>query len=344
MDNEQTLQEIFMAKARRNFIPLNVTFEIILACPLKCRHCYNFDRQAPKTTPGQLSREETESAIIQLAEAGAMNISFTGGEPLLSPHLEHYVKTARQHHFITTLKTNALLFTDEKAATLKKAGLNDIEISLYGATDETYGRFTDVTDGYTKVTKNIDLLIAHGFRPEINLILHRDNVDELSEMILFAEQRNLRFQVSLEITDRQDGTKTNDYVLTREQYVQLMTGPHKELFLGDNPEGGLQCPCAVTNCAVSASGDVYPCIGAPIKSGNVRENTFQHIWENSEVFKSIRGIKDTDFKDCFSCEDRFACQRSSGSAYINTGNYTGKDPRTCEVSKIRHDILKEKVL
>jgi radical SAM protein with 4Fe4S-binding SPASM domain len=344
MGNELTLQEIFMEKAKRNLIPLNVTFEIILACPLKCRHCYNFDRQAPKTTPGQLSPEETEGAIIQLAKAGAMNISFTGGEPLLSPYLERYVRTARDHHYITTLKTNALLFTESKVEALKSAGLNDIEISLYGATDETYKRFTDVGDGHTKVTANIDLLIARGYKPEINLIIHRENVDELTAMIEFVEKRALKFQVSLEITDRQDGTKTNDYVLTRKQYVQLMTGPHKELFLGDNPEGGLQCPCAVTNCAVSASGDVYPCIGAPIKAGNIRENPFAHIWQNSEVFRSIRGIKITDFKDCYNCEDRFVCQRSSGSAYLNTGNYTGKDPRTCEVSRIRHDILKGRVL
>ena len=344
MENENALVESFMMKAKRNRIPVNVTFEILLACPMKCRHCYNFDRKSPKVSTGQLSPDEIVSAISQLADAGAMNISFTGGEPLLSPQLEFYIETARNHHFITTVKTNALLFNEERITSLKAAGLNDLEISFYGATDSTYKNFTDVQDGHTRVTKNIDLLIAHGFKPEINVILHRQNVDELTEILSFINERNLKFQVSLEITDRQDGTKTNDYVLTREQYIQLMTGPHQDLFIGDNPEGGLQCPCAVTNCAIGSSGDVYPCIGAPIKAGNIRENSFKDIWDNSEIFKNIRNLKLEDFKDCFSCEDRFMCQRSSGSAYLNTGNYTGKDPRTCEVSRIRHEITISKVL
>lgn len=342
MSEHNILINHFMKTAKELCWPVNVTLEITLQCQLRCRHCYNFDRQTPRKAESQLSHEQWHDVISQLAAAGALNLTFTGGEPLLNPNLEEYIQFARTKHFITNVKTNAVLLDERRIAKLKAAGLNDIQISLYGATDKTYERFTDIKQGFSKVRANVVLLLKQGLRPVINIILHRYNVPELSQMIHFCESQNLSPNISLEITDRQDKTATGDYVLTREQYTELMRGPHQELFLGDNPDGGLQCPCATTNCAIACNGDVLPCIGAPIKAGSVLEQPFIEIWKNSELFCQIRGIKNEDFKDCFTCPDKLYCQRSSGSAYMNTGNYLGKDPRTCEVSQIRHQILRNK--
>lgn len=331
----------FLKLAKGACQPLYMTFEITMSCPLKCRHCYNFDRLLPKVVPNQLSREEIIHTIPKLAEAGVLSLAFTGGEPLTHPHLNEFVEVARKNHFLIKIKTNGILLDEEKVLSLKKAGVNDYDFSLYGASNETYEKFCDIAQGFSKVKKAIEILIAQDYKPQINIVLHRHNVSEFADMIKFCQSLNLKFNTSLEITDRYDLTSSNDYVITKDQYVELMTGEYSHLFLGQNLTGDLQCPCAQANAAISVTGDVYPCIGAPIKAGNIREEEFSHIWKHSKVLNDIRKIKNEDFEECFPCPDKNFCQRSSGSAYINTGNYLGKDPRTCEISQTRHEIINE---
>lgn len=329
----------FLKLAKGICQPLYMTFEITLSCPLKCRHCYNFDRSQPKFVPNQLTREEIIHTIPKLAEAGVLSLAFTGGEPLVHPHLNEFVEVARKNNFLIKIKTNGVLLDEERVLSLKKSGVNDFDLSLYGGTNETYEKFCDIPEGFTKVENALKNLIAQNYNPQVNIVLHRHNVSEYGAMVKFCQSLNLHFNTSLEITDRNDFTSSNDYVITKEQYRELMTGEYAPLFLGQNPTGDLQCPCAQVNAAISVTGDVYPCIGAPIKAGNIREEEFSYIWKNSKVLNDIRSIKNEDFKECYPCPDKHFCQRSSGSAFINTGNYLGKDPRTCEISQIRHEII-----
>lgn len=338
--HDQLLYDFF-EKAKNVCQPLYLTFEITMTCPLKCRHCYNFDRSEPKNIKNQLTREEILHTIPKLAEAGVLCLSFTGGEPLTHPNLQEFVEVARKNHFLIKIKTNGVLLDAERVKSLKKAGVNDFDLSLYGANDETYQRFCDIPYGFTKVEKALHHLIEEGFNPTVNLVLHRYNVSEFQAMVEFCQSLKVKFNTSLELTDRYDLTSSSDYLPTKEQYHELMTGKYAHLFLRENPEGHLQCPCAQSNCAISVVGDVYPCIGAPITAGNIRQQEFSDIWKNSKVLNDIRKIKNEDFNECFPCPDKKFCQRSSGSAYINTGNYLGKDPRTCEISQTRHSILSE---
>src|SRR6185503_18498489 len=52
-------------------IPLNVTLELTLRCNIRCTHCYNFDRDLPKASPGpELSMEEIRGLMDDLRRAG----------------------------------------------------------------------------------------------------------------------------------------------------------------------------------------------------------------------------------------------------------------------------------
>ena len=95
--------------AQRSDIPITASLEITLRCNLACTHCYNFDRERPYTSEDaarELTHDETIGIIDQLAEAGCLFLSFTGGEALLHPHLESYVRHARRRRFSVKVKTN----------------------------------------------------------------------------------------------------------------------------------------------------------------------------------------------------------------------------------------------
>jgi radical SAM protein with 4Fe4S-binding SPASM domain len=93
---------------------------------------------------------------------------------------------------------------------------------------------------------------------------------------------------------------------------------------------------------ISAFGDVYPCIGAPIASGNLRRQSFHEIWSGSPQLNWIRGLRLDDFPTCKSCEHISHCRRSSGTIYNNTGQYTGParvgDDWTCMEAAVLHRI------
>ncbi|MFA6236649.1 MAG: radical SAM protein [Bacteriovorax sp.] len=334
------LLEGMLKKANLACIPLITTLEITQNCNYQCRHCYNFDRTkvaADELKNDSLKPEEILRIIDEVAQAGALYLNFTGGEALLHPHLDDFVKRARTHHLEARLKTNGSLLTKERCMALDSAGLAGMDISLYGFSEFSYQKLTGKVGMFAKTIAGIKTAHALGFNVYVSIILHRYNIDELKMMIDFCTENSVEFQFSTEITERYDNSSgSREFEITKEQFSEQLSGEFAEIFMHLNPEKNVQCSCARSVCGISSSGEIYPCIGAPIASGNLREKTFQEIWKNSETLNNIRNLKKSDFKNCMTCDHIEYCSRSSGSIFINTNDYTGCDSVTLEQAKIRH--------
>jgi radical SAM protein with 4Fe4S-binding SPASM domain len=344
---KSSLLEEMLNKASLACIPLITTIEITQSCNYRCHHCYNFDRtiEAPESSKENLlNPEEILSIIDEVASAGALYLNFTGGEALLHPHLDDFIRRARIHHLEARLKTNGSLLTRDRCQKLDSAGLAGLDISLYGFSEESYKRLTGKNGMFAKTIEGILEAKNQGFDVHISIILHRYNIEELKSMVNFCQEASLAFQFSTEITERYDSTSgARDVEITNEQFIEQLSGEFSDVFMHLNPEKAIQCSCAKTVCGISSSGEVYPCIGAPIASGNLRKQSFKNIWENSEVLKEIRALKPSDFKDCMECDHIEFCNRSSGGIYANTKNYTGCDTQTFNQAKIRHDYQLSKI-
>src|SRR5713101_832116 len=87
-------------RAYERCIPLNVTLEITLRCNLRCVHCYNFDRDLPylplKKREEELSDVEILRILDQVRDEGCLYLALTGGEALLHPRLDDFVRHAAQ--------------------------------------------------------------------------------------------------------------------------------------------------------------------------------------------------------------------------------------------------------
>jgi radical SAM protein with 4Fe4S-binding SPASM domain len=319
-----TLLEGMIKKASAACIPLVTTLEITQSCNYKCHHCYNFDRskEIPENLKANfLKPEEILSIIDEVAKAGALYLNFSGGEALLHPHLDDFIKRARSHHLEARLKTNGSLLTKERCEKLDLAGLAGMDVSLYGFSEKSYALLTGKSGMFVKTLEGIKTAVAQGFNVYASIILHRYNIDELKLMVDFCLENSVSFQFSTEITERYDDSSgSRDFEITEEQFTEQLSGEFADIFLLLNPEKSLQCSCARTVCGISSTGEVYPCIGAPIASGNLREKSFEDIWKNSEVLNNIRNLKSTDFKSCQTCDHIEYCNRSSGSVYVNTKN------------------------
>jgi cyclic pyranopterin phosphate synthase len=152
---------------------------------LACVYC------RPSRNDGKLTERLDAPAIATmlegLAEAGVRRFRFTGGEPLLSPHVVGAVAhAARIGAEDIALTTNGNLLA-ELAAPLRKAGLRRLTLSLDSL---DAARFERITRGgkLGRVLAGLAAALAAGFE-EVKLnavVLRGENDDELERLTLFA--------------------------------------------------------------------------------------------------------------------------------------------------------------
>jgi radical SAM protein with 4Fe4S-binding SPASM domain len=258
----------------------------------------------------------------------------------LHPHLLDFVREARLLKMAVRLKTNGTLITEKKAVELRQAGITDLEVSLYGARPSTHDTFTRINGSFAKTVSGVKFAKAVGITAQVNFVMHRGCAGEIEEIVSLVEELGVNSAMSMEMTARYDGTVDSlDHRLSEEDLVKLYSGSRKEYFAHSvNTQESVQCACARTNAGIGYDGTVYPCIGAPIPSGDLREQTFAEIWRESPTFAWIRGLSLKDFKSCEPCAVRPYCQRSSGAIYTNTGDYTGKEEWTCKQAELLKNL------
>jgi radical SAM protein with 4Fe4S-binding SPASM domain len=352
--------KLLIAKAQEwayaNVVPLNVTIELTLTCNIRCLHCYNFDRDAaphpPLSPPGgerdsgcdrELSDEEILRVMQEVREAGCLFLSLTGGEVLAHPRLFTFLDRARELNLAVQLLSNGTLLRPGTVGRLAGyQNLLGVSVSLYGSTPETHDAITQVPGSWRRTWGGVERLRARGVAVRLKFIVMRQNAHEVAAMRAMADARGYAYMIDVTITARHDGTRGSLATrIGRDDLEKLYRGPLRDLVHTGKravTEEDFPCNCARGNCAISARGDVYPCVSVPWAAGNVRERPFREIWAGSPVFQRIRGLRMADYARCAPCPHKTHCTRDRGAAFNASGDYTGVDPFVCDTAEIAHKI------
>jgi radical SAM protein with 4Fe4S-binding SPASM domain len=335
--------------AYERMIPLNVSLELTLKCNIRCRHCYNFDRDTDGPSCGdapqapELELSEVLRLMDELRAAGCLFLSLTGGEVLSYPHLFAVLDRAREINLAVQLLSNGTLLRPGVAARLGGyRNLLGVSISVYGATAEVHDDITQVRGSWRRTLDGAERLRAQGVAVRLKLIVMRGNAHQVAAMRALADGRGFPYMLDLTITSRHDGTPGSLAMrIDQEQLDALYRGPLHDLIpTGNRPvtEAAFPCNCARGNCAISSRGEVYPCVSVPWSAGNVRKQPFIDIWRGSPVFERIRGLRIADYPACAPCPDKGYCSRDRGAAYNASGSYTGTDPFVCSAAGLARKI------
>ena len=170
--------------------PRSVRVSLTDRCDLACVYC------RPHRNDGRLSdrldRKALETLLEGLVSAGVRRIRFTGGEPLLSPHLVDAVATAaRLGAEDIALTTNGTQLR-ALAEPLRRAGLQRLTLSLDSLDAERFARMTRGGQ-LSRVLDGLAAARAQGF-DELKLnavVLRGENDDELERLTLFAWKHGL---------------------------------------------------------------------------------------------------------------------------------------------------------
>lgn len=173
-------------------IPLSAPFIISVdpsdKCSLRCSFCPTSDHDLMKKTPGRwhgpmefnlfkkivddIGKFERPIKVLRM---------YKDGEPFANPRFADMVAHAKRSGCseVVDTTTNATLLTKEKSRAIVEAGLDLMNISIYGMNDAQYRKFCGQSYGFDKMIENIRYLyaISRG-RMKINIKMNGDVVPE----------------------------------------------------------------------------------------------------------------------------------------------------------------------
>jgi radical SAM protein with 4Fe4S-binding SPASM domain len=336
------MQEI-SNRALKLGVPLSVQLDLTYRCNERCIHCY-----LDHADHGEMTTAEIKNLLDQLAEAGVLFLTLSGGEIMLRKDFFDILEHARALLFSVKLKTNAILIREKEAKCLRSLGVHSIQISIYSHRPEVHDAITKIRGSLERSIKAIRFLKSQGLKVTIANPLMLQTVQDYPGVKALGNELGVEVTMDPTITPKMDGGRSPLALgLTHSELVKVF---RDESLIGNADEfcappakvteddlDGLPCSAGHTACYVSPYGDVYPCVQFPLPTGNVKKSKFLDIWRHSPQLNELRSIKLRDMPACSQCAHGGTCTRCPGLAYME-GNMRGPSSQDCEKSFARTGI------
>lgn len=331
--------------------------ELTYACPLQCPYCSNPMDYAKHQS--ELDTEDWKRVLSQARKMGAVQLGFSGGEPLTRPDLVELVKHARELGYYSNLITSGYGLTEDKIIQLKEAGLDHIQVSIQASTQELNDHIAG-TASFAHKKQVAHLVKKHGYPMVLCVVIHRENIHQMPDILAMAEELGADY---LELANTQYygwAHANRDLLLpTKAQFEQAeaIAQAFKEKVAGkmkiyyvvpdfyeDRPKACMN-GWGTTFLTVAPDGVALPCHSARQLPGldcpNVKDFSVAEIWHESKAFNFFRG-DDWMQEPCRSCDEKHKdfggchCQ-----AYLLTGDMYAADP-VCSKSP-EHGVIDDAI-
>ncbi len=335
--------------------PLALIAEITHRCPLHCVYCSNPLQMIQ--VQAEIATEDWLRVFREAAKLGMLHVHLTGGEPLARQDLTELIAGAHQAGLYTNLITSGLGLTRGRLRELVGAGLDHIQLSFQDSREAPANWIAGARAHAHKIE------LAAWIREQriaftANLVVHRQNLDHLEEMISFIESLA---PGRMEIAHAQyyGWALENRAALipTREQLdhaVVVVAAAVERL------KGKIRIDAVVADyyarypkacmggwgqrlMLIDPKGRALPCHAAGVIPGlefdSVREHSLEWLWQESAAFQKFRGEAWMP-EPCRSCdrraEDFGGCRCQ---AFLLTGDAAATDP-ACSLSP-QHFVMEE---
>jgi radical SAM protein with 4Fe4S-binding SPASM domain len=320
------------------FVPIRCTWEVTLACNLRCGHCGS---RAGQARADELTSDEAKVLIDDLAALGGREVSLAGGEPTLRPDWDSLVARLVGHGLWVAVVSNGLTWSPEHTRRAKAAGISCMAFSIDGL-ERTHDCVRKAQDGHRKVLQAIDLCVAAGI--PVGAITHitRRSLPELEELHALLGRHGVRtWQVQLGVPmgnlaeDPQSVLGAAEIAELLPRLVALrkrVRPPH--VVVADNigyygkVEEDLRDPGSRVNfwvgcraglevLGIESHGDVKGCLSLPSRlngrtdfvEGNLRQRRLPEIWNDPHAFAYNRKFRVEDLRGaCTGCEFGEICR------------------------------------
>ena len=196
--------------------------ELTYRCNVRCKHCYLSFGHTGIAGLSELTFEEIRRIIDEIVEAGTLYLLLTGGEPIIRRDFLDIYRYAKTKGLLVILFTNGTMLTPSIADVLAEYRPHNVEITLYGFTQQTYESVTGVPGSHARCYQGIDLLLERDIKLGLKTVVLSINQHEFQQMKTFSEERGLSFRYDPLINPGLNGEcHPNAYRLKPEEIVQL---------------------------------------------------------------------------------------------------------------------------
>jgi radical SAM protein with 4Fe4S-binding SPASM domain len=277
--------------------PIRIDLALTYRCNNNCSHCY---AGGPRQTE-ELSTGDWKKIIKKAVDFEVPNVVFTGGESLLRDDLEELIAYVESLDVVTGLITNGRLLTKDRVASLKKAGLDYVQITIESPDPAIHDKMCGAAS-FEDTVKGIKNCVGELYTTT-NTTITRLNYATIKDLVSFLHSLGVRKFGINAIIRAGKGTETEG--LSPEELKELLpeiinqanslgmefiwytpTKYHKlnpiEMGLGIK-----SCSAARLTLAVEPDGSVLPCQSYFKPLGNALTGDFRDMWD-SELAKHLR--------------------------------------------------------
>lgn len=349
-------------KARNDLFSFDL--EITARCNNECRHCYiNLPAGDKAAIDNEITLAEIDKIADEAVSLGAFWCLITGGEPLLRKDFREIFLTIKKKGLLVSVFTNATLITQEHIELFKKYPPRDIEVSVYGVTEETYEKVTNKPGSYKAFRRGLDLILSSGIKVRFKAMALRSNVHELPQISEFCRQRTkdyFRFDPLLHLRfdgnpERNAEIKTER--LTPEEIVEIeQADPERFQSLEDgcdkliNPEFShygcdhlFHCGAGNGSVNISYDGKLRLCssLWHPECVYDLRKGSLTEAYKNFIPYvRDLRSSRQEFLEKCRKCSIINLCLWCPAHSHLETGEMDIVVDYFCRVAHARAKAIK----
>lgn len=351
------IQDRIMEKASYARIPIMCSFELLPVCNLQCKMCYVRKSMDHVRANGGLKNADWWLELAKAgAEQGLLYPLLTGGEPFLHPEFDRILAGMLELGLQVSINTNGTLIDEKWAAFLDVHRPTRINLTLYGASEESYRRLCGDGDAYRRVRRAVELLKGYGIPLKFNASITPDNVADLPEIIAYAKAQNCPIQVATYMFPplRRDSSQVgrNDrlspeeaaqaqatadllqnepawFAARAEAFRSFIPLDREPWTMGTGGEEGMRCRAGLCSLWVDWQGNFANCGMYPSAVTAYQGNSFREKWE--QIVQETARVRYS--AACFSCPNRPLCHTCIAMVYNECGSHTGRPEYICRMTE-----------
>ena len=332
-------------------VPVSGMIELTRRCNLKCVHCY-LGEGDDRFGNGEMTTEQVFDVIDQITEAGCLYLAITGGDPMMRKDFPEVYRHAKEKGLLVTVMCDGVLVTKKIVELFQELPPSAVEISLYGATAETYETITRIPGFVPALRARHRSVGGCGHQGS-----DQDGADELERPrggrhAAVGDRLRARSANGCGDLSRASTPPTSGPWICgcrRQQVVQIELSDPKSAaswikYLDrpapEAPKDKLYvCGAGVTGFYIDPFGYAYPCMMTTRYKYNLLETDFKTLW--AERMGELHDKKPRADYECAGCDLQRACASCPGFHDQEHGAEDVKSDYVCDTAKSRWRALQD---
>lgn len=349
-------------KAARSRMPIMAAMELLPVCNLQCKMCYVRKSMAQVQAGGGLKSADWWLALAREArDAGLLSPLLTGGEPLLHPQFREILTGMQELGLQVSINSNGTLVDRDWAQWLGAHRPTRINITLYGASAESYERLCGNGAAYDRLRCGLELLKQAQVPVKFNTSITPENAGDLERIIAFAKNYGAPLQTATYMFPplRRDGTMVGrNERLTPEQaalarvtadfhqsepqwfvaqamrYRQFVPLDHLKHANDHEIKMKMTCRAGLSSFWIDWQGNMMNCGMYGSAQVKLDGRDFQTAWQ--ELVEQTARLRFAP--DCAVCPNRMLCHPCVAMIYNECGTADGRPDYICRMQQTQAEL------